>query len=219
MDIVVKFMDTLATVKVGPKDNRYGVFGPYTDKEKPVIDYILKLVASQGRAAITGEGYYLPDDPVTFHKIEEIRPEEAWTFFEKLLPMYQYLLHLPRITKKSIFDMNEERAQAVELIGCHNYGVPALGFIIHPEISRGRDKTNPDCEYLVVNKTYAECVAPASTYCPYHKPARPFCPFYNSVDIPYTYKQLFLDSETNRLIAVRKLEDLEEPVIEFLKEE
>jgi hypothetical protein len=115
--------------------------------------------------------------------------------------------------------MNNSGAQYVELIGCYEYDIPFIGFIIHPEISKGRNVSMPDCEYLVVKDSYVECLAPGRNFCPYHKPARPFCPFYISVDIPWTYKQLFLDRKVkSRLIAVRDLKDLDTPIREFMED-
>jgi hypothetical protein len=219
LDLIVKLMDTLATIKIGPKERRIGIFGSYHNAHKQVIIELMKNISKLGWAAITGEGYYLPNDPETFHDINEIKPKEVSIFFDKCLPEYEYLENFPRIVKKAIIYMNYPGAWVNELIGCYNFNVPFIGFIIHPEISVGRNVHPPDCEYLIVKDRYVECFAPGKEYCPFHKPANPFCPFYLSVDISWTYKQLFLERKVkSRLIAVHDLKDFEAPLQEFLKD-
>lgn len=50
-----------------------------------------------------------------------------------------------------------------------------------------------------------------------------FCPFYDSIDIPRLSKQLFLEKKgeqrQNRLIAVQRMEDLEDMLKDCVSEE
>lgn len=104
MDLIVKLMDLLATIKMGQKKNRVGVFGPYDAANRKVIDELMKKLSTLGWATITGEGYYLPSDPESFHKIEEIMPEEASIFLTDyclymfICYIFQELLEKPFLT-------------------------------------------------------------------------------------------------------------------------
>ena len=211
--IISGFHENLARTKIGSIAIRHGVFGPYPENhDRTVIHWVAKKLSSLGVAALTGDGYYLPNDPDTLHSLGDISPPIIRELFRgsPRIPEYKYFYIFPRLVSKAAFYMNDERGQTHELRGCYEARIPFVGFIIHEEITRGER----DCGYLRRRNGYVECVVPDIEFCSGAMPRRPFCPFYDSIDISWLTKQLFLEKRggyrQNRLIAVQRLEDLEE---------
>lgn len=210
LKIVVGFHEHLARTKIGPIENRHGVFGPYPEGGREVIQWVAKKLSSLGAVALTGDGYYLPNDPDTLHPLAEVSPPIIREMFkDPRIPEYKYFYIFPQLVSKAAFYMNDERGQTHELMGCHEALIPFIGFIIHKNITIG----DQDCGYLRRRNGYVECVVPETALCSGRMPRRPFCPFYDSVNISWLVKQLFLEkrggTRQNRLIAVQSIENLE----------
>lgn len=86
-----------------------------------------------------------------------------------------------------------------------------LGFIISKDVHSIPKKA---CNYLTVQKTYVECVCPSKEFC-FHEVLDVFCPFYETVNVPWDIKQLFL-TRRNPLLAIARLSDLEQILKNFL---
>ena len=208
MDFGVTIMNLIADKNFGPKEKRIGVFGPYPNGGREIIDKVAKMVCSCNFIAITADGFYLPEDCGVLQNINEIinLPVRG---IQELLPGHIFFRHFPRIVDKAIFFENDERGQVTELYGCHDYNIPCLGFIIHEKL---RNKTN--CLFLRRKRDYSICDATSEQLC-YHNFQNIFCPFYDSINIPWFSKQLFFENE-NQLIAVKKLENLRPAIEEFI---
>lgn len=209
-DLVTAFQEELAQHKIGPKNIRIGVFGPYPAEGRMVIEWIAKRLSELGFAPITGMGYYLPNDPNELHDISELNPPVIREIFTVgATTRFQYYYLFPRLVSKAVFYMNDERGQTHELRGCYESFIPFVGFIIHNEISKGEQ----DCGYLVNKNGYFECVVPDVALCSGLMPKRPFCPFHDSIDLCFLSQELFLKRRRkyreNRLVAVTNLPNLE----------
>lgn len=221
LQIVVGFHEVLASTKIGTIKIRHGVFGPYPeDHDREVIHWVARKLSSLGVAALTGDGYYLPNHPETLNPLDEISPPIIREIFrDPRIPEYKYYYIFPKLVSKAAFFMNDERGQTHELMGCHEAMIPFVGFIIHEEITRGEE----DCGYLRKKNGYVECVVPETALCSGRMPRRPFCPFYDSINISWLAKQLFLEKRggrrQNRLVAAQRLEDLEEMLSSCVTEE
>ncbi|MFQ6056239.1 MAG: hypothetical protein ACE5J9_07980 [Methanosarcinales archaeon] len=132
--------------KIGSKESRVGVFGPYPEGGEKVIMKVAKMVSELKFAAITGRGFFLPRQPKVFHSIRELIPPYAHKA-RKVIPDHIIFHEFPRLVSKGIFFENEERGQLVELQGCLAYEIPVLGFIRHKTISASRS-----CNFLIVKK-------------------------------------------------------------------
>lgn len=206
MDLVAEIHEQNAKQKIGPKDIRIGVFGPYPGTYKQIVMQVARYISELGFASITGEGFYLPNSPMVFHDIKEISPEVVTDIFKHPeVPQYNYYYVLPRLVKKALFLMNDERGQTIELIGCFDAFIPVLGFIVHDTVTYG-DK---DCVYLFKEHEISLCGTANHLSCLGNALQRPCCPFYDSIDIPWLSKQLFLRRPENHLIGVKRVEDIE----------
>jgi len=215
MKIIISFHEFLAKQKIGHRKIRIGVFGPYPGMGKKIILQVARYVSDLGFAAITGDGYYLPHDSTNFHDIKEISPPVITQLFEHPeVPQYLYYSILPRLVAKAIFLMNDERGQTIELIGCFDAGIPVLGFITHDIIKYG----DRDCVYLSRTEKISACVVHDHLSCLGNCRKRPRCPFYDSINISWLNKQLFLRRKDHHLIAVRRVQDLEPALVNFIVE-
>lgn len=209
MDVITGYHEDLANQRIGPRKRRVGVFGPYPGVNKEIIIRLARKISSMGFAAITGEGFYLNDNPSSLHDLEEISPPNIKALFEHPdIPQYHYYRILPRLVSKAFFLMNDERGQTIELIGCFDAGIPVLGFIIHDNITNG----DRDCVYLQKKGDISTCTVPDHLSCLGNARQRPWCPFYDSVNISWLTKQLFLRRKEHHLVAVRRIQDLK-PIV------
>lgn len=204
---------SLADQKIGPRETRIGVFGPYPEGGEKIINEIAKIVSKHGSAAITGKGFYIANEPGRFHVIDEIMPQMIGKI-KLLVGDRRFFYHFPRLVNKAIFNMHIERTQVVELQGCYDFKIPMMGFIRHEDI--GHQKKNK-CNFLTVKNSYSECIVPSRDLCIHEVIPRLFCPFYDSVDIPWSSKQLFL-TEENRLVAIEKMSAIETILKEFISD-
>lgn len=208
MDTSLSVMNLLADKKCGPKERRIGVFGPYPNGGREIIDSTAKMVCELGFIAITADGFYLPNQCDIFHNIDEIMPSPIHKV-KSMLPGRIFFHHFPRLVEKAIFYENDERGQVAELYGCHAFYIPCLGFIIHDKFWNENN-----CIFLSFKDVYSICETVSEELC-YHDLLRPFCPFYESINIPWFSKELFLTDE-NQLVATKNLEDLKPALEEFV---
>jgi len=206
---VILVMEALARIKMGTKENRIGVFGPYLGGDREMIMRVAKMVSELNFAAVTGEGFFLPREPKVFHSIRELIPPYAQKA-RRAIPSHVFFHEFPRLVSKGIFFENDERGQFVELQGCSEYEIPVLGFIIHRTISGSKN-----CNFLTVKNTYSECEVTDKEFCLHQTRPEFFCPFYDSINIPWFSKELFMTKE-NRLIALKRIIALRKILKEFL---
>ena len=204
-NLITSFHELQAKREIGPRRLRIGVFGSYPEGGKDIIIEIAKNISKLGFAAITGMGYFLPNRSEELLEISRISPPVVRDFFTiDEIPLYWYYRLFPRLVNKAIVNMSMLGGQIPELEGCFEEKIPTLGFIITEEISRGI----ADCAYLSKNQIHTECLVPSHVKCLGIAPRRPFCPFYDSVNISWLYKQLFIRRKENRLVAVKRLKSL-----------
>lgn len=205
INVIAVFQEDKAKQKIGPRKIRVGVFGPYPGKGKEIIMQVAKYVSDMGFAPITGDGFYLPNNSSDFHDIEELSHPAITELFDLPdVPQYQYYHVLPRLTRKAIFLMNDERGQTIELIGCFDARIPVLGYIVHNITTYG----DLDCVFLANKSEISACTVRDHISCLGNARKRPRCPFYDSVDISWMTKQLFLRRKQNALVAVKRVQDL-----------
>jgi len=213
INIIAVFQEDLAKQNIGPRKSRIGAFGPYPGINKEIIMEVARYVSDFGFASITGDGFYLPNNESDFHDIKEIsHPAIIELFNLEDVPQYNYYRVLPRLVQKAIFLMNEERGQTVELIGCFEERIPVLGFIVHNITTYG----DLDCIYLSKKGEISSCTVRDHLSCPGIALKRPRCPFYDSIDIPWLFKELFLRRKANALIAVKRVQDLRPVIKNFI---
>lgn len=208
MEISIAVMNLMADKKFGPKTRRIGVFGPYPDGGKEIIESVAKIVCESGLVAVTADGIFSPNQGIVFHNINEIMPIPVRKV-RSLLPGRIFFYHFPRLVEKAIFFENDERGQVAELYGCHAFNIPCLGFIIHEKLWNDNN-----CVFLEFKDVYSICEAINEELC-YHEVLGLFCPFYDSINIPWFSKELFL-TEENQLVATKNLEDLKIAINEFI---
>lgn len=207
-DLVYNFVEHLADTKIGARNKRVGVFGPYSCGYELLLDEIAKHVSRLGFASITGKGYYLPGDTSTIHPIEEIFPPSIRT---DLLPSFYHYRVIARIVSKAIMLVNVVRSQVEELVVSTEYGIPVLGLLVHDQITR----SERDCSFLSVKENSAWCVVPSPNLCPASFPHRPFCPFVDSANLPYMVLNTLLQ-ERNYLAAIRDKQSIQTVLNRFL---
>ena len=208
MDMSIGIMNLLADKKCGPKERRIGVFGPYPNGGRKIIDNVAKILCEFGFVSITADGFYLPNNCDVFYNINEIMNNPVH-MIKNLLPGHIFFYHFPRLVEKAIFFENDERGQVIELNGCHDHNIPCLGFILHKKFFN-----HNNCIFLKLKNGYSLCDATSKQLC-YHKGLPMFCPFYDSINIPWFTKQIFFTDE-NHLVATENLEDLKPAIKEFI---
>jgi len=203
-------MDLIANKKISRKENRVGVFGPYSAYGKKIIEQVSEKMSKLGYGVITGEFFLLPNKPKEKRKIEEIMPSAVHTI-KKIVPSYLFYQNFPRLVNKAIFYHNTERTQADELRGCFQHKIPSLLFITYSKI---RERKN-NCPFLFISKTHSECFVPEKDLCPYERfPVS--CPFYDFINIPWATKELLM-TEENAMIVTKNLDDLMPTLEKFIK--
>lgn len=213
MAVITIFHEDRAKQKIGPRKIRVGVFGPYPGINKEIIMQVARIVSELGFAAITGDGFYSPNNSSDFHDIKEISPPEITELFDVPdIPQYHYYHILPRLVRKAIFLMNDEGGQTIELIGCFDARIPVLGFIVHNVITYG----DSDCVYLLKRGDVSACSVPDHVSCLGNARKRPKCPFYDSISISWLSKQLFLRKRQHHLVAVKNIQSFRSIINTFL---
>lgn len=212
MNLVIFAMEKPFEKHIGPEEKRVGVFGPFTEKGKSILDGISRAVCKNGYAAVTGYGYLLPDSCEKFQSIEKLFPPIVEEVFRKfLIPDYVKFQHFPRLVSRAIHYLEPIRTQRNEAEGCYRFGVPMIGIAIHEEV--GKDKRNL-CNFIQDFKFYQECSCLDSKLC-FYPQLKPKCPFYDYVNIPWATKQLFM-TKINRLVAMQRENDLDTLITEYL---
>lgn len=208
-------MDVGADQEIGSKETRIGVMGPYGGggKEFRLLKRTAQMISKLGFSAVMGKGFYLANQPNIFHPINEITPLVVRTI-KAIVPSHIFYFHFPRLTQKSVFFMNVERGQSDELRGCIRFNIPVLGFILHENITSPKPRKKRNCIFLRAYRTCSVCLAPFKELCSYDK-VTTFCPFYDSIDISWSSKELFL-TEDNLLLAAKKLVSARPVLREFL---
>ena len=153
---------------------------------------VSKMVSKLGYVAITGRGYYLPNEPDTIHPLTNFTPPIVSAFLKKLIIDkfligfdYVYYRILPRISKKAVIHLgiSEGGGQLLEWQSCVQNIIPILGFAVRDQISKS---TLENCDHLAVEDQYVQCLAPDSTYCLHRR----FCPF---LDPPTSISTIIVD--------------------------
>ena len=213
INVITVFHEEIAKQKIGPRKIRIGVFGPYPGINKAMIMQVARHVSDFGFASITGDGFYLPHNSSDFYDIKEISHPAITELFDLPdVPQYHYYRVLPYLVQKAIFLMNDERGQTIELIGCFDRRIPVLGFIVHNITAYG----DSDCIYLSKRGEISACTVRDHLSCLGNARERPRCPFYDSINIPWLSKQLFLRRKTSHLVAVKRVQDLRPIINNFI---
>jgi len=212
MDLVIFAMEKPFEKFIGPEYRRVGVYGPYTEKGRHIIDRISKVVCENDYAVVTGYGYLLPDSCDKWHPIEKLFPPVVEEIMRKfLIPDFIKFQHFPRLVSRAIHYLEPIRTQRNEVEGCFRYGIPMIGLVIHPEV--GKDNKNL-CNYIQDFEFYQECMCPDKLLC-FYPQLKPKCPFYDHANIPWATKQLFM-TKVNRLVALQKEVHVDNVIIEYL---
>jgi hypothetical protein len=218
-----KFWDTIMETAIfalnlqmdktlGPAKRRIGVFGPYTEWGRPIIDTIGKIVCKNGYVAVAGYGCYVPGKCNELMSTKEYFPPVIDDVIMKFkVPDYVKFQHFPRLMSRAINLLEPVRAQRNEAEGCHRFSIPMLGLVVHPDV--GKDNSHL-CNYIQDFTAYQECMCPEKELCLYPS-LKPNCPFYDCADIPWMTKQLFMIG-WNRLVAVNNVSCIDTVVTEYL---
>jgi hypothetical protein len=217
--IVGELCDTIKTY-IEDKWNRtlkVVVFGSYEDGGEELLLEIAQKIARRGFIGITGSGFFLPSKPDTFHELAELFPEVAnWFFESKKSQFYLFRCLLPYIGDFAVDKLYPIRTNAYELEGCFEYKKPVMGFICDGRVTQ-EDK---ECSFLEFdtskNGLGKECKANDETDCKENYHTNLHCPFYHIINIPLVQKIWFLTIKEWKLIAVNKLEKLEDYLDKFL---
>jgi hypothetical protein len=212
-EIAVIYTDILAGSKIGPITERVASFGYYNPKEgRDQIEDVAKMICQCGKVGLTLETFYLPKTCNIRHLIEEIIPAYIRRLFTQRGMDEWYITILPRIVSKAVFNFTVLRSQLIEWHMCSH--IPCLCFITCDEIARGEK----NCEYLSVapSSGYSECTAPDPSFCTGYA-GRVFCPFTRRKRIPWVVIQATIRNyPRSRLVAVKQLSDLKDPLQKFL---
>lgn len=213
MNLAVGIMGLRADKQCAPYKRRIGVFGPYPKGGKKIILDVAKKVSECGYGAMTGLGFFAPNQPKELHSLNELMPPIASRALEAFdIPDYIWFRHFPKLVYQAVHHVSTVRGQRNEAEGCFSAGVPMMGFILDPRVSRARKKL---CPYLVDCGVYFECMCPSEKFC-FYPTVKIVCPFYDYVNIPWDVKQLFIN-ERNRLVATDSSKNVLYVVEECLK--
>jgi hypothetical protein len=211
--IIDIYTERLARSILGPIANRVASFGYYTLKGKNEIEEVAKMISQLGKVGVTMDAYYLPNDSAGRPMGEIIPP-----FIRYVLSLWErgemMIEVLPKIVSKAVFNFTILRTQLIEWYLCNENNVSCLCFIICNKI-KGEKK---NCPYLSISSSssYSECIAPNSFLCTGYS-GKVFCPFTKSKQIPWVIIQATIrERPRSRLIAVKQLSDLKEPLQSFL---
>lgn len=214
--LIVLALKAFADKVISPK--RIGVFGAYAQDGKEVIDGVTKEISRLGYTAVTARGYYLPHKPGDIRPISGFVPPILRTFLESLararfLP-YDYIFCdlLPRVCSKAAINLGIPTGggQLIEWQSSVQSRIPVLGFVIRDEIARGPLE---NCDHLSVKSEFAECLAPASSYCQRQR----FCPFLTSpTNLSTVIASVSINRRDHMLAAVKHWKDLTPALKKFL---
>jgi len=216
LDDAFKEMEDNLSNRAGDRKRRVFCFGPYPNGGWQRIDAVAKKVSEFGYSALTGFGYYRANQPDQIRPLDEILSPIVMDF-SKIIPGHTFFHEIVKIAGKATFDMTVGRGQSDELRGCYDYRIPSLGFITRETIERRPDETikpRPNCVWLSNYGSYWGCEAWAKSLCEGNRDSNIVCPFY-AHKMPWFSLQLFLTKE-NYLIAARNLDDVNEPLKQFL---
>jgi hypothetical protein len=193
------------------------IFGGYIDNGEEVSREIAYTISQKGYLAITGKGFYLPNDANEFHQLIELFPEIlTWIFEADKAQVLLYRYILPAISDYSIDKLYPNRTNAYELEGCSEYNVPTLGFIVDERIK----EETPECKLSNVTISNQgigkECSGEKSSDCENARAGKVHCAFYHITDIPLVQKIWFFTSKDWRLIAMEDIEMLNDYLDTFL---
>lgn len=218
-----RFWDTIMEVAIysiglqmdktlGPSKRRVGVFGPYTDWGKPILDVIATTVCKKGYIAVTGYGAYVPDNCGQVMPSGQYLPPIIDSFVGNFeVPEYVKFQYFPRLMHRAINLLEPIRTQRNEAEGCYRFSIPMLGIVVHEDV--GKKKSNL-CNYIVDYTVYQECMCPEKKLC-LHGSLKPHCPFYDCANITWATKQLFMTG-WNRLVAVSDVSAIGPVVTEYI---
>jgi hypothetical protein len=196
----------------GSNKNRIGVFGPYSDWGKPMLDLIARTVCKNGYIAVTGYGAYVPSDCGQVIPSKDYLPPIIDRFVETFeVPEFIRFQYFPRLNHRAINLLEPIRTQRNEAEGCYRFSIPMLGIVVHEDV--GKIQSNL-CNHLVDYKAYQECICPEKKLCLYES-LKPHCPFYDCANITWATKQLFMTG-WNRLVAINDASGIEPVVTEYI---
>lgn len=202
--------------KLGPISDRVFSFGPYSDGGLTVIDNTARMISRLGLCGMTLTHYYEPNKPDVPLKMSSALPKELEAPIQQTVPMYVYLQNIPRLANRAVFYENDERGQALELVGCARFQIPRLGYILANKLTAPPESALKNSDFLHLDaEGYAECKARTRALCD-HINSGSFCPFYDSVSVPWASLELFLN-ENSTIVGVPNQESLLEPLTRFLK--
>lgn len=212
MDLIIGNMGSRADELCAPYSKRVGIFGPYSGDGKKLILEIARKVSACGCGAMTGLGYFAMNQPEELHSLSELMPSAAHAAIKTFeVPDYIWFRHFPKLVCKAVHHLSVVRGQRNEAEGCFSEGIPMMGFILDQRVQR----KGKYCPYLQMFAMHSECMCPDHELC-FHPKLKASCPFYDYVNIPWLVKQLFIN-ETNRLVAVKTLENMSYVVEECIK--
>lgn len=206
MDLVIGEMRPRADKLCTRYDMRVGVFGPYPGEGKEIILSIARRISESGFGAVTGLGFFAPNQPDRLHRLQELMTLSTARALEQFnIPDYIWYRHFPKLVCKAVHHLSVVRGQRNEAEGCFSAGIRMMGVVLSKKISRKKKY----CNYLSNCGGYSECMCPNDKFCFYPtlkaRDTRLVCPFYDYVDIPWGVKQLFIN-ERNRLVVTADLE-------------
>ena len=201
--------------RLGPKSGRIFSFGPNSMDGPNVIDKTARMISRLGLFGLTIDHYYEPNRPDSPLPIGNALPKEILSL-QTNFPSYVYLRNMPRIASRGIFYENDERGQAIELLGCAKFGIPRLGYIVHQKLNEPESSSLKNSDFLHLDSSgFTECKAWTKSLCD-HINSGYFCPFYDSISIPWNSLELFLNEDCT-IVAVPDHESLQEPLRRFIQ--
>jgi hypothetical protein len=193
---------------------RIAVFGSYADGGEAELHILARKIASQGFMAISGFGFYLPNDPNLHEAIELYPPFTRGLLESPFFGLYLYRHIMPEIIAGATNNLSTLRTNLFELEGCMELSKPVLGYIISPHITEFKST----CANLVVigDHRVMECRSSINEPCPKRVENRPVCPFNDIVDLPLVIKNQFAFEDTWVLIALDNINSIDCSLKNFL---
>lgn len=193
---------------------RIAVFGSYTDGGEAELHILARKIASQGFMAISGFGFYLPNDPNLHEAVELYPPFTRGLLESPFFGLYLYRNIMPEIIAGATNNLSTLRTNLFELEGCMELSKPVLGYIISPKVT-GFKST---CANLVVIGDHGvmECRSSINDLCPKRAENRSVCPFNDIVDLPLVVKNQFAFEDNWVLIAIDNINSIDQPLKKFI---
>jgi len=200
--------------KLGPRADRVFSFGPNSGDGPIVVDKTARMISRLGLCGMTIDHYYEPNKPDAPISMSRALPKEIDSL-PQTVPTYVYLQNLPRLVNRAVFYENDERGQALELVGCARFKIPRLGYILAKQLSQPPESALKNSDFLHLDETgFVECKARTKALCDHISSGR-FCPFYDSISVPWPSLELFLN-EDSTIVGVPEHENLQGPLSRFL---